>query len=312
MRVGITGAAGYFGRNIIARLEENDSVDHIVGISRRPWEHGYEKLDYHRLDVRSDTLPKLFASQGVDTVIHLAFALNPTHDKREMHDINVNGTRNVLAAAAEAGIQKLMMSSSTTVYGALPDNPSRLTEDMPRRGRHSRYYYPRDKVRLEEQCEAWKKNHPEVIVTTLRPCLVMGPTVDQYYSRLFTWRMLPLVSGANPEIQFIHQDDVARAFEHFTVEDIGGVFNIVGDGTMRWRDIITTAGIRPVSVPRIVLSPLMSLAWRLRLIEMPPAMLDFIQHPWVAAGDKAKKAGFTPRYSTRETLAAFLKEKKNF
>ena len=312
MRVGITGAAGYFGRKIIARLEENDSVDRIIGISRRPWQHSFEKLDYHRLDVRSDTLPKLFASNGMDTVIHLAFMLNPIHDEREMHDINVNGTRNVLAAAAEAGVKKVLMSSSTTVYGAWPDNPRRLTEQDPRRGKESRYYYARDKVRLEELCQAWKQEHPKVIVTTLRPCLVLGPTVDQFYSRLLNWRMLPLVGGNNPEIQFIHEDDVARAFEHFTVEDIGGVFNIVGEGAIHWRDIIETAGVRAIKVPKIVLSPLLRLAWWLRLIEVPPAIIDFIQYPWVAAGDKAKKAGFIPRYSTRKTLAAFLEAKKNF
>jgi UDP-glucose 4-epimerase len=312
MRVGITGAAGYFGKKIIERLEENERCEHIVGISRRPWQHEYDKLTYHRLDVRSDALPALFASHGVDTVIHLAFMLNPIHDEQEMHDINVNGTKNVLAAAAEAGVKKLLMSSSTTVYGAQPDNPRRLTEQHPRRGNESRYYYARDKVRLEHICERWKQKHPGVIVTMLRPCLVMGPTVDQFYSHLLQWRMLPLVSGANPEMQFVHEDDVARAFEHFTVEDVGGVFNIVGDGTMRWRDIVETAGIRPVRIPRILLSPFLTLAWWLHLVEVPPAIIDFIQYQWVAAGDKAKKAGFTPRYSTRETLAAFLNEKKKF
>ncbi len=311
MRVGITGAAGYFGRNIIARLEENDDVEHVLGVSRRPWRHDYQKLTYRRLDVRSDALPGLFASHAVDTVIHLAFLLNPIHDEQEMHDVNVNGTKNVLAAASEADVKKLVMSSSTTVYGAQPDNPSRLTEKAPQRGRDSRYYYPRDKARLEEHCEEWKQAHPGVIVTVLRPCLVMGPTVDQFYSRLLNWRMLPLVSGANPEMQFVHEDDVARAFEHFTVEDVGGVFNIVGDGTMHWRDIIEMAGVRPVSIPRAILSPVMSLAWRLHLTEIPPGILDFIQYPWVAAGDKAKKAGFTPQYSTRETLSAFLEATKN-
>lgn len=312
MRLGITGAAGYFGRKIIARLEENDSVDHILGISRRPWKHDFEKLDYYRLDVRSNALPALFASHAVDTVIHLAFMVNPIHDEQEMHDININGTKNVLAAAAEAGVKKMLMSSSTTVYGARPDNPPRLTEKDSRRGRYSSYYYARDKVRLEELCEEWREEHPQVIVTTLCPCLVIGPTVDQFYSRLLDWPVLPLVSGANPEIQFVHEDDVARVFEHFAVEDVGGVFNIVGEDTMHWREIIEVAGIRPVSVPRLVLSPLLSLAWGLHLTEVPPAILDFIQYPWVASGEKAKKAGFVPRYSTRETLAAFLEEKKNF
>ncbi|HHO57251.1 MAG TPA: NAD-dependent epimerase/dehydratase family protein, partial [Thermoplasmatales archaeon] len=123
MRIAITGAAGYFGRKIIERLHERDDVEYIFGISRREFRHSYEKLEYRRMDVRESELKKIFKEKEIDAVIHLAFVLNPIHNEREMHDININGARNVLEAAEHAGVEKIIMTSSTMVYGAWPDNP---------------------------------------------------------------------------------------------------------------------------------------------------------------------------------------------
>ena len=103
MDVAITGAAGYFGRKLIALMEEDEFYDRVVGISRRQWNHGFTKLEYHRMDVRDEGIKKLF--EGVDAIIHLAFVVSPMHDKKEMYDIDVNGTRNVIEAGIEAGVK---------------------------------------------------------------------------------------------------------------------------------------------------------------------------------------------------------------
>ncbi|MDD3492855.1 MAG: NAD-dependent epimerase/dehydratase family protein, partial [Candidatus Thermoplasmatota archaeon] len=83
MRVAITGAAGYIGRQVIQRLED-DGGESIIGISRRKWNHQFSTLDYHSLDVRSSALPKLLEKKNVDAVVHLAFVVNPLHDEKEM------------------------------------------------------------------------------------------------------------------------------------------------------------------------------------------------------------------------------------
>jgi UDP-glucose 4-epimerase len=311
MRVAITGAAGYLGHALVQRLEHNDKCKYMVGISRRQWDHNFSKLEYHSMDVRSGDLPTLFAESAVDTVMHLAFIVNPLHDEQEMHSINVSGTRNVLSAAAEAKVKKIIVTSSTMVYGAWPDNPIRLTENAPQRG-HPTYYYNKHKVTIERLCQRFREQHPDIIMTILRPCLVLGPTVDQFYSRILNWPLLPLVGGGNPPIQFVHEDDVARAYEHFMVHDLDGAFNIVGAGTMTWEQIITEAGKRHVRMPTFLLYPLVRLLWHLHLIEIPPQVMDFIRFPWVASGMQAKKAGFVPQYSTKETLNSFLQHRKNF
>ena len=309
MKIAITGAAGYFGRKIIERLEENNECELIVGISRRNFKHPFKKLQYHQMDVRDKKLKDLFQKYDVDIVVHLAFVLNPTHDREEMRDINVNGAKNVLNACKEIGIEKIIMTSSTMVYGAWPDNPKFLTEESPLRG-HPTYYYNQDKVQVEKLCKQFMEENPEIKMAILRPCLVLGPTVDHFYARLLNWPVLPLVDGENPDMQFLHEDDLARAYELFIMNDIEGIFNIVGEGTMKWKEVIETAGKRAVKLPGKLLYPLLSLSWHLRLMQFPPQILDFIKYRWVASGEKAKKAGFKPEYSTKETLLDFLENNK--
>jgi len=303
MKVAITGVAGYFGRKIMERLERNDEVEKVVGISRRKYEHSFTKLDYHRMDVRSDKLEELFAKNEVDAVVHLAFILNPIHNKKEMRSIDIEGAKNVLEASKHAGVKKIIMTSSTTVYGTWPDSPV-YTEESPVRP-HPTYYYSRHKVEIEKMCNAFNN---DIALTIFRPCLVLGPTTEQFYSKLLHWPILPLVGGSNPEMQFVHEDDIGRAYEFFLMNDHEGIFNIVGEGTITWKEVIETAGKRAVKMPDSVVYPLLKALWGLHLVGIPPEILDFVKYRWVASGEKAKKVGFAPQYTSKEALLSFLKK----
>ena len=68
MKVAITGVAGYFGRRLMERLEVNDKIEKVAGISRRKYDHNFTKLDYHRMDVRSSELGEFFSKNEVDAV----------------------------------------------------------------------------------------------------------------------------------------------------------------------------------------------------------------------------------------------------
>lgn len=306
MRVAITGAAGYFGRKIIERLDKNDEIEKILGISRREFNHKFKKMDYYRMDVRDVNLKNLFKKYSIDAVIHLAFVLNPIHNENEMHDININGFKNVLNATKHANAKKIIVTSSTMVYGAWQDNPEFLIEESPLRG-HKRYYYNKDKIEVEKISREFAEKNKKIKLTILRPCLVLGPTVNHFYSRLLNWPFLPLVDGLNPDMQFVHEDDVARAYEIFLMNDIEGVFNITGNGTMKWKKIVETAKKKAVSLPSFILYPILSFLWKLRLTEVPPDILDFVKYRWVASNEKAKKeANFIPNYTTEETFRSFL------
>ncbi len=306
MKVAITGAAGYFGRKIIERMDKDDFYDKITGISRREWNHEFKKLSYYRMDVRSKEIEKIFLKEKPDVVIHLAFVLNPIHDKREMHDINVNGMKNVMRAGIKAGVKKFIITSSTMVYGAWPDNPEWLTEDMPLRG-HPTYYYNQDKVMVEKVAREMIDEEKMII---LRPCLVLGPTVNHFYADMLNMPFLPVVNGRNPRMQFIHEDDIARAYDTAIKKDATGVYNIVGEGVIKWREVIEMANKRAIKMPRWLIRNAMALAWRLRLTKFPPEILDFVTYEWVASGEKAKKElGFYPEYTSKDAVASYLNAK---
>src|SRR4029078_10661189 len=119
--------------------------------------------------------------------------------------------QNVLEAAAAAGVGQMVVTSSTTAYGAFPDNPVPLSEDDPVRG-SPEFSYARDKAESDRLCQLWALEHPERAMTIVRPCIVFGPDVDNYIVRLWTRQPFRADFGmADQPLQFVHVDDVAEA-----------------------------------------------------------------------------------------------------
>src|SRR5690606_1933011 len=103
LTVAVTGPTGTFGLSLIPLLQEDDRVDRIIGIARRPFDparRGWTKMEYHRGDVRdADELRTTF--QGADVVVHLAFLI-VGGGREKTRSINVEGTLNTFRSAAEA------------------------------------------------------------------------------------------------------------------------------------------------------------------------------------------------------------------
>ena len=130
-RVALTGAAGYIGSRLLHRLERETAIEHILAIDVRPLSgHSSPRVEYRRHDV---TVPMtdLLAEHRIDAVVHLAFVLRPDRDRAAIRRVNVGGALSLLEACAQAGVRHLVHLSSTTVYGAHPDNREMLPEDAP-------------------------------------------------------------------------------------------------------------------------------------------------------------------------------------
>src|SRR5665811_2216711 len=126
--VAMTGCSGYIGSHLLRFMDESADVERIVGVDVNECRYSTPKMEFHKLDVRDPSITDLFIRNGVDTVVHLAFIVNPLHDDALMHDIDVNGARNVLSATSACGAGHLVLASSSSAFGALPDNPEWLTE----------------------------------------------------------------------------------------------------------------------------------------------------------------------------------------
>jgi len=306
----ITGVSGYLGRKILGALaEKGNGQDRIIGVDIVEPSYKPDILEFYRMDVRDEAIRELAARERVEVVIHLAFVLNPIFNRARMHSIDVWGTDNVLRAAASCGARQLFVTSSASAYGALPDNPEPLTENHPLRAPRN-YQYAYDKAKIDRMVRRFMKDRPEVAVAMVRPCIVLGPNVDNYISRGLALASRFLIGGNDPTMQFVHEDDVARAALMMIEQKTHGIYNLVGKDTMSLSQILELIRGKPprLSLPAWLVYPAVDFMWQMGvLFEAPSGQLDFLRWPWWADGEKAKnEVGFEAEYTTRDSLLAFL------
>lgn len=303
MNIAITGMSGYLGRIIATRLADEGSV-RLFGMDVKASTSLPDNCILKILDIRSPELKQFFVGHSIDTVIHLAFAIHPVRNLKKAYDIDVNGTRNLLECAAQADVKKVIIASSTTVYGAYPDNPEWLTEGSPLRGAPG-YYYSDDKITVEKFCEDFTRAHPAMTVTILRMCYIYGPHVDTAYSRQMSAKKVHLFEGFDPPMQFLHEDDLAEAFYLAATKSHAGVFNVTPDDVVPFSEAVKSAGN---TVEWVRLNPgvlaFINLLYKLRIMDIPVVAWNYWKYRWTASNEKFKTTfGFSPRYSSR---AAFL------
>ncbi len=302
----ITGVSGYIGMKTAAMLSAQNTVSNIVGIDIRPPKNQPPDLVFVKQDIRTPLLDLVMA-HNIDTVVHAAYILPPIHDTKLMADININGTKNVLDACAKGGVQHLLYTSSTTAYGFHPDNPVPLTEDSPLRGNDD-FTYARNKKEIEALLADFMDRHPEIVTTILRPCVVIGPQIDNPISRCLQKRLVILPRKTAP-FQFVHEDDLADVIKLCLTRRIGGVYNVAGESTISFPDMVKRLGNTPVYLPAWLLYPLNSLFWHLRasfLTEFPSPGLSMLRFPWIASSRHlVEKTGFSFRYNSQTAFDDF-------
>ena len=306
VRVAITGAAGYLGSRLIERLEGCDGVSYVLATDIRvPGTTYGERTEFVRLDV-TEPFPTLLARHDIDAVIHLAYILNPGRQRAEASKVNVLGTEHLLEACRNSNVAHVIYLSSTSVYGAHTDNPEFLTEEDPVRP-ISGFQYSEDKVAAERRLTAFAEESSTASVTILRGCPVMGPRADNFIASAFHKPVLPRVGDADPPMQFTHEDDLMDVIVKCLVTRTAGIYNVAGNGTIRWTEMAQIMGRRMMRLPPVAWRSLTSLAWNLGLQSDSPACgLDFIRYRWTASTDKLKRdLGVSLTYTSSEAWESF-------
>lgn len=307
LNVCITGASGYLGSKIALFLSAKDEIENIIGIDRNAPKKSIPKFRFYKRDVR-DNIDDILTDHHIDTVIHTAYILPPIHNKQLMEDINVGGTRNVLNACARAKVEHMIYTSSSTAYGFHPDNDNPLTEDSPLRG-NADFTYSKNKREIEMAIPEWMKDNSSMRLTILRPCFVVGPGFDNPLSRYLGKKIVFLPFHTEP-MQFVHEDDLVRIIYLALSDKKEGIFNMGGDGTISFAEMVRKLGGILIPVPEKLLSFLNAIAWSLRLSflsEFPNPALNMIRYPWVVNSDKLKRQlGFTYKFTTREAFDDYV------
>src|SRR5918992_4971056 len=300
MRYLITGGSGYIGTRLVSLLSSREDTEEIVICDVRPPSSYRPRTRFERVDVRGrGAVRVLVERERPDALVHLAFLLDPIQDEALMYDVDVNGTHNVLEAAGTAGVGQVLVTSSAAAYGAFPDNPEPLTEDDPVRGVPT-YNYARDKTEADRLCQLWAAKHPDRVMTIARPCIVLGPNVDNSLVRIWTKAPATFDTGnLDGKIQFAHEDDVVEAISRLLDGRHAGAFNIAADGLMTHRECAELIGQPIRKIPLRAARALNKAMWSLRRAEAPGRQNELGLYPSIVSNENLKSPlGGTPRYTS--------------
>jgi len=301
LSVAVTGASGFLASRLIEVLCHDERIASVSGFDLRAPAFTHPKFVFDELDVRDPALESRL--EGIDTVVHLAFIMDPIHDETEMRDVNVNGSQNVFKAAGKAGVGHVIYTSSAVVYGAHPDNKIPLVEDAPLRANLD-FSYAAHKLEVEYVLREIEDEFPKLALTVFRPAIVFGPHVDNAWSHSLELPLLFGIQGHAPPLQFVHEDDVGDALLFAITEKLSGVYNLAAEGWLEFGDMMEISKRRRLDLPEPVAFGLVERLWSLGLAEAPAGMLHYVMHPWAVATDKLSAAGFSCKRSNVEAFRA--------
>ena len=304
----ITGIGGYYGGSLLRHFSETPPGK-IIGIDIKKPAGRYPFLDFRGTDIRDPGVREILEREKIDTVLHLAFATNIFSPDKKIRDVNIAGTRNMLDSSVAAGVKKFVLCSSSTAYGAFPDNEEFMGEDVPIRAMPS-LFYTRDKFDIENMLNEYRAKHRDMKFVVIRPSVITGRSIHPIFLFLLkTLYFMPSVAGHNPLLQFVHEDDLCRATALLMTSNCEGIYNVTGDGGVTYMDMLRQCGKRPVPLPRGFMLRSARQFERLGLIAPFAGAVDLISYPWTVSSDKLKKDfGFTFKYDSRTAFEEFAKQ----
>jgi UDP-glucose 4-epimerase len=305
----ITGVSRYLGGKLAALLSADTSIDRVIGVDVVPPRQDVGRTEFVRADIRNPIIAKVIASARVDTVVHMSVIATPfgAGGRTAMKEINVIGTMQLLAACQKApSLQKLVVRSTTAVYGSSSRDPALFTEGMEPRAQF-RSGYGKDSIEVEGYVRGLGRRRPDVDVTLLRFANFIGPRIDTPLTRYFSLPAVPRMLGFDPRIQFVHEDDGIEVLRRSVLEQRRGTFNVAGSGVLLLSQAIRRAGRPAVQVPSPAVAAVASLFRRVGLVDFSPEQTEFLQFGrGVDTTRLHEDFGYHPVYPTRAAFDDFV------
>src|SRR5580693_7282884 len=305
-RVLVTGADTFWGGRMIQALETDPSMDVILGMGAATPSVPFERAEFVRADQHYSILNRIVKATQVDTILHTFMITNSTTvPKRAMHEINVIGTMNLLAAAGAPGssVRHIVVKASTLVYGSAASDPTTFHEDTPRSS-PARNSVERALIEAEGLVRDFSEDNPSTLVTVLRFANVLGTHLTTPISRNLSRPLCPSIFGYDPMLQFVEQDDVVRALLHVTRGSIPGLYNVAGDGRLPWSEVASICGTR-----LIPLSPFTPLKIRplARLFDLPAELEDLLRYGRGVDTRRLAATGFEYQATSAGAVQSFIR-----
>lgn len=293
------------GNLVARRLRERGEDVRILDI----WEDPSRPRDIEYVECSvTDRAGVARAMEGVDVVHHNAALVAQTNAGKKYWEVNVDGSRIVAEEAARAGVQAVIHTSSTAVFGIPPDEA--ITDATPTRPVEP---YGKSKLAGEHAVDEICLRHGIPLIT-IRPRATLGAGRLGIFQILFQWirenRNVYVIGSGDIKFQFIHAHDLMDFYMLALDAGRSGTFNVGTNefGTLRGdlEDLIASAGStsKVRSLPEgLAINTLRALYW-MRLSPLVPWHYLTYHKPCYFDVNPLLEMGWQPRYSN----AAMLRE----
>lgn len=305
----VTGAARHLGGLMVRSLVRDPSVERVIGVDVVPPRRPLLGAEFVRADIRNPVIGKVLSSADVDTVVHMGVIATPLQagGRTAMKEINVIGTMQLLAACQKSTtLKRLVVKSTSSVYGAGPRDPALFTEEMSPKHQPTSGW-AKDSVEVEGYVRGFARRRPDVEVAILRLANVIGPRVETAMTAYFTLPVIPTVLGYDARLQFVHEDDAIAALQRTTGSGATGVFNIAGDGVLVLSQAVRRTGRPTIAVPGALLGVVGRALAPTRLVDFSSEQVRFLTYGRaIDTGRSRRELGFAARRTTSAAFDEFL------
>jgi len=312
-RVLITGVGSQVGSLLAQRLERDPEVEHVAGLDTRRPRFALDRTEFIEADIRDPEITGLIAPLEVDTLVHEQIVRQPGAgmSSRAMHDINVIGTLQLLAACERvASLTTIVVRGSAGIYGAEPHAPQFFTEEMtqlfPQRTR-----FQRDVAEIENYFETYTRRHAGVSCTMLRYQPAIGRGLRTQITRYLSQPVCPTFMGFDPRIQLVDIEDALEALVAAVRNPVRGAVNVAGTGTIGLARMIRLAGRRALPIASPLFGAVTSTAQRLGVDNQSEDFQRLLRYGrGVDTRRLTEEVGYTPRHSTVQAVEAWAEHAK--
>lgn len=257
-RVVIAGVATRWGAGLARALARRADVGEVIGIDTTRPDADLGRTEFIEADIRNPVISRVLPALEPDTLVHCGILWYPDRGRpsRALHDINVIGTLQLLAACEKTpSLRALIVRGSAAIYGSAPGAPAFFTEDMARRY-PLRTRFQRDIGELEGYFENFARRRPEVTCCMLRFQVELGSGLDDPFARYLRLPIVPVQLGFDPRLQLLHPVDAAGALAAAVANPVRGPVNVAPDGAISLSRLLRLAGRPSVGLPPVMAGPL--------------------------------------------------------
>jgi UDP-glucose 4-epimerase len=309
-RVLITGVGSHVGSLLAVRFERDPEVEFVAGLDTRPPKVDLERAEFIQADIRDPRMGRLIPETRVDTIVHeqIVRQPGPAMSSRAMHDINVIGTLQLLAACERVPtLRTIVVRGSAGVYGAEPHAPQFFKEEMTRLF-PLRTRFQRDVAEIENYFETYARRHAGVSYTMLRYQPAIGPGMRSQITRYLSQPVCPTYMGFDPRIQLVHIEDALEAIVAAVSNPVAGAVNVAGPGTIGLARMIRLAGKRALPIASPLFGAVTQTGQRLGLDTQSEDFQRLLRYGrGVDTRRLTEDVGYAPRHSTVDAVESWVR-----